>query len=62
VVLGNCCIKRFIPKDLASKTCSVCKKPHRNRRVDKCNGCRDDLCITCNRPYSGRGLYCWNCM
>ena len=38
IVLGNCCIKRFIGN--SSRTCSICKKPHRNRKDNFCNTCR----------------------
>jgi len=39
LVLGNCCIKKFIPK--SSRTCENCEAPHKNRTVNRCNKCRD---------------------
>ena len=42
VVMGNCCIKRFIPGGM-SKTCEICGKPHKNRKNDKCKECRKDI-------------------
>jgi len=38
-VLGSCCIKKFINTGL-SKTCSICKAIHRNRKDNLCKYCR----------------------
>ena len=38
LVLGNCCIKKFIPK--STRTCEICKSPHKNRIDNKCSVCR----------------------
>lgn len=38
LVLGNCCIERFIP--LKGRTCKLCKASHKNRKVNLCNECR----------------------
>lgn len=46
LVVGNCCIKRFMSK--SGRTCEQCGKPHKNRKVNLCNGCRTDKCIKCN--------------
>ena len=40
IVLGNCCIKKFLPKEYSSRTCKECGDPHKNRVVDLCNYCR----------------------
>lgn len=40
VVIGNCCIKKFIPKDKQGRTCKMCRKSHRNRKNNYCNECR----------------------
>jgi len=51
LILGNCCIKRFVPK--SGRTCELCSKPHKNRIVDRCNDCRKgrcDLCFTSIKP------------
>ena len=47
LTLGNCCIKKFIPKDKAGRTCNKCGKSHRNRIVDMCNDCKTDYCHKC---------------
>jgi hypothetical protein len=39
VIVGNCCIKRFIPKDKQNRTCGKCGEPHRNRCKNLCNNC-----------------------
>jgi hypothetical protein len=41
LVLGNCCIKKFIPR--CTRTCELCKIPHKNRKDNKCNTCRIKL-------------------
>jgi len=38
IIIGNCCIKKFVP--LSSRTCEDCKRPHKNRKINKCNPCR----------------------
>ena len=42
VVMGNCCIKRFIPGGM-NKTCEICAKPHKNRKDDICKKCRKEI-------------------
>ncbi len=38
LVLGNCCIKKFVP--MCTRTCEICKSPHKNRKDNKCTTCR----------------------
>jgi hypothetical protein len=38
LILGNCCIRKFIEK--SSRTCEMCERPHKNRKVNFCNDCR----------------------
>ena len=38
VVVGNCCIKRYVPK--SGRTCDGCGARHRNRRDNLCRACR----------------------
>jgi len=38
VVVGNCCIRRYVPK--AGRTCDCCGEGHRNRRDNLCHACR----------------------
>ena len=45
LVLGNCCIKKFVP--MCTRTCEICKSPHRNRKDNKCTTCRK-VCIDYN--------------
>lgn len=40
VIVGNCCIKKFLPSENASRTCGICKQPHKNRTNNLCNQCR----------------------
>lgn len=59
IVLGNCCIKKFIPK--STRTCSICGEPHKNRIVDRCNDCRIGLCDVCDKPINERYKKCYKC-
>jgi len=59
IVLGNCCIKRFIPK--STRTCEECGEPHRNRIVNRCNECRIGLCDGCDRDIDSKYKKCYAC-
>ena len=48
LTLGNCCIKRFLPKDKTCKTCEKCGIPHKNRKNNLCNDCKRKYCIICD--------------
>jgi hypothetical protein len=61
IVMGNCCIKRFIPKKLAGRTCDKCKEPHRNRIVNRCNSCRLGLCDMCGISTAPKYTCCYLC-
>jgi hypothetical protein len=40
-IIGNCCVKRFLPnKEDRELKCELCKIPHRNRKVNRCNNCK----------------------
>ena len=49
LTLGNCCIKRFVPK--SGRTCEICGESHRNRIINKCNNCRVGFCDKCNKGF-----------
>ena len=61
LVLGNCCIKKFIPA--STRTCENqnCRKPHKNRIVNRCNECRIGVCDKCNRGCSEQYKTCASC-
>lgn len=63
LVLGNCCIKRFIPK--SGRTCDKCGESHRNRTINRCNTCREKTfykkCDKCHRTHSDKYLLCYTC-
>lgn len=61
IVLGNCCIKRFIPKELSGRTCSTCHKPHKNRIVNRCNVCRVGVCDICGVLIHRKYKRCYTC-
>ena len=49
LVLGNCCIRKFMKK--RTRTCDICGEAHRNRVVNRCNDCRHvKNCKTCGYP------------
>jgi hypothetical protein len=61
LVLGNCCIKKFIPKENQNRTCSLCGSSHKNRNVNLCNNCKN-RCKNCNGKNSeGTDIDCPNC-
>jgi hypothetical protein len=49
LIIGNCCIKRFLPNENTGRTCEICKKPHKNRKNNRCNECRIGLCNDCGK-------------
>ena len=46
VVIGNCCIKRFM-SEVAGRRCTNCDKIHKNRTTNLCNECRKVYCEFC---------------
>jgi len=38
LVLGNCCIKRFLP-DTGTRRCQDCNEPHKRRKSNLCEEC-----------------------
>jgi|TARA_R110000782_G_scaffold117136_1_gene207244 hypothetical protein len=51
IVMGNCCIKKFITK--SGRTCAECLQPHINRKHNLCNSCLDGKCFECLQPSFG---------
>ena len=48
LVIGNECIKRECPN--AGRLCDECNAPHKNRKDNLCNDCRNPkVCITCKK-------------
>ena len=68
IILGNCCIKRFLPKENRGKFCEICKKQHRNTKDNRCNDCRKihlvkgGECIICKKTtFKTEYKYCLDC-
>ena len=61
IVLGNCCIKKFLPENKSSRTCEKCKEPHKNHIVNRCNDCRYGLCDKCNIKINPKYKICAKC-
>ena len=59
LVLGNCCIKKFLPK--SGRTCELCDEPHKNRIVNRCNDCRFGICDKCNKKCNSNYKLCFDC-
>ena len=59
LVLGNCCVKKFISKSM--RTCEKCGKPHKNRVVNRCNNCRIGVCDECDKECKEIYKKCYNC-
>jgi len=59
LILGNCCIKKFVPK--SSRTCEICEKPHKNRIVNRCAECRVGRCDGCGKYCDESYKKCYKC-
>lgn len=63
LTLGNCCIKRFIPK--SGRTCEKCGESHKNRIINRCNTCRKKKyyipCMKCGKKCDDRYETCYFC-
>jgi len=54
LIVGNCCINRFLPKENAGRSCEICKKRHKNRKDNLCHDCRKNngkTCEICRKPH-----------
>jgi hypothetical protein len=61
LILGNCCIKKFMPKGKSGRTCEDCGEPHRNIKINKCNDCKIGICYDCGKSCDERYNRCYNC-
>lgn len=63
-VLGNCCIKRFIPKpEDRLLRCADCDTPHRNLKGNFCGDCREKhKCKKCKKIHTKINAYCDSCV
>ncbi len=43
LIVGNCCIKRFLPLENQGRSCPKCQEPHRNRNDPWCDNCRGGI-------------------
>jgi hypothetical protein len=59
IVLGNCCIHRFMPK--SGRTCEICDESHKNRVCNRCNSCRKGKCDGCGKKIDSTYKKCYNC-
>lgn len=62
IILGNCCIKRFLSEDNAGRTCEICKKPHRNTKDNRCKDCRKKFCTDCDKEKYSNFTKCKDCV
>ena len=61
LIIGNCCIQKFIPEKQKSRICSQCGEPHKNRKVNRCNSCRIGLCDECDEKIEKTYKTCLDC-
>ncbi len=71
LVVGSCCIKRFM--EHKTRTCSDCNAPHKNRKYNLCNECKQKMkekekeekkpkCSDCGKSHQNRkNNLCWRC-
>jgi hypothetical protein len=61
IVVGSCCINRFVPRDKRRRTCEMCGAPHQNRVVNRCKVCRVGRCDKCGDTCLHTCKMCYNC-
>lgn len=63
LILGSCCIKKFIPEDKSGRTCSSCGRIHKNRKTNLCNDCREIYkeCKKCGVAHLNKISLCEKC-
>ena len=72
IVMGSCCIKRFLPEKSAGRTCEKCNNPHKNRIINLCNDCRTKKhipvkqslpkkCLNCDKQIDPKYIRCYKC-
>ncbi len=64
LVVGNCCIKHFLPEDRSGRTCEICEEPHKNRKDNYCFQCRDagyKKCASCRQTCCSDNEFCKPC-
>jgi len=59
LVLGSCCVKRFIVKK--TRTCEICGESHKNRLNNRCNDCRIGRCELCSKKCNVNFKKCYDC-
>ena len=61
IILGNCCIKKFIKS--SSRTCEICSAIHQNRNNNYCNDCKliYNKCKDCKKQIKPCFKKCFNC-
>ena len=57
-VIGSECINKFLDK---RRTCSICGDEHKNRKVNRCNKCRQGLCDNCDKKIDIKYKLCYKC-
>ena len=63
LILGNCCIKKFVPEENQGRRCNKCNQKHRNHKDNYCSTCRP-LCKTagCENQKKGYNDHCETCI
>jgi hypothetical protein len=63
LIIGNCCIKRFVPEENQGRRCEKCNEKHQNRKDNYCHSCRD-LCKNegCSNTKKGKYNQCSECI
>ncbi|CCV01994.1 hypothetical protein IIV22A_150R [Invertebrate iridescent virus 22] len=54
LIVGNCCINKFLNID-TSKKCERCNEPHKNKKNNYCNTCRQTLILSIGK-YKGKSF------
>jgi hypothetical protein len=63
LIIGNCCIKYFVPEENQGRHCAKCNIKHRNRKDNYCKKCRElcknKECFNIKKSYN---IECDNCL
>jgi hypothetical protein len=66
LVVGRCCIKKFVPEENRKKLCGNCKRAHKNKTFNLCKECEYNHCYVCYKLNSNnektKHLMCNDCI
>lgn len=61
LIIGNCCVKKFLPKENQRRTCEDCGANHKNRKFNFCKDCQKKYCFECGKFKNNQYKFCYDC-